>query len=93
MADNGSRNWHFDRHISVAVLIQLLLVGCLVVGSWVNLQRQLVVMQRDVSTLVKSQENLEGKLESLSVKSISYEYRLQALENDSLKARSSADGL
>jgi len=50
------------------------------VGSWVNLQRQLDLLQRDVSMLLQCQKNFEQKLESLWSKSISYEYHLQAIE-------------
>ncbi|MHC4642764.1 MAG: hypothetical protein ACYS32_14060 [Planctomycetota bacterium] len=75
------RNWEFNRQISVSVLVQLLFLASLIVGSWVNLQRQLDLLQRDVTYLCRCQENVEQKLESLWSKSISYEYRLRALEN------------
>jgi len=50
------------------------------VGSWVNLQRQLDLLQRDVTMLLQYQRDSQQKLELLSAKSISYEYRLRALE-------------
>jgi hypothetical protein len=50
------------------------------VGSWVNLQRQLDLLQRDVTMLLQCQKDFTLKLETLSAKSISYEYRLRALE-------------
>ena len=62
------------------MLIQLVLLASLIVGSWVNLQRQLDLLQRDVSMLLQCQKNFEQKLEFLQTKSISYEYRLQAVE-------------
>ena len=74
------RGWEFNRQINVSVLVQLVFLASLIVGSWVNLQRQLDLLQRDVTYLCRCQENVEQKLESLSAKSISYEYRLQALE-------------
>jgi len=83
MAENNSRNWQFNKQINVSVLVQLVLLASLIVGSWVNLQRQLDLLQRDVTMLVQCQKNLEQKLETLSAKSISYEYRLRALENHS----------
>lgn len=55
-------------------------MASLIVGSWLNLQRQLDSLQRDVSMLLQSQGSLEQKLESLWTKSISYEYRLRAIE-------------
>jgi len=80
MAENNSRSWQFSRQINLSVLVQLVLLASLIVGSWVNLQKQLDLLQRDVTMLLQCQKNFEQKLESLSAKSISYEYRLQALE-------------
>ena len=80
MADGNSKSWQFNRQINVSVLIQLVLLASLIVGSWVNLQRQLDLLQRDVGMLLQCQQNFEQKLESLWSKSISYEYRLRAIE-------------
>lgn len=74
------RSWEFNRQINVSVLIQLVFLASLIVGSWVNLQRQLDLLQHDVTYLCQCQKNVEQKLESLWSKSISYEYRLRALE-------------
>ncbi len=83
MAGNNSRNWQFNRQINLSSLVQLVLLASLIVGSWVNLQRQLDLLQRDVTMLVRCQQEFEQKLETLSAKSISYEYRLRALEKHS----------
>lgn len=74
------KSWEFNRQINVSVLIQLVLLASLILGSWINLQRQLDLLQRDVKFLCQCQKNFEQKVESLSAKSISYEYRLRALE-------------
>lgn len=76
-----TRGWEFDRRITLSGLVQLVFLASLIVGSWVNLQRQLDLLQRDVTYLCRCQKNVEQRLESLSAKSISYEYRLRALEN------------
>jgi len=86
MAGENSKSWRFNRQISVSVLVQLVLLASLIVGSWVNLQRQLDLLQRDVTYLCRCQMNLQAKLESLHDKSISYEYRLRALEKSPSKA-------
>jgi hypothetical protein len=78
--EENSRGWRFNRQINLSVLVQLVLLASLIVGSWVNLQRQLDLLQRDVTYLCRCQEGLQQKLELLSAKSISYEYRLRALE-------------
>ena len=80
MAEKNSKSWQFNRQINVSTLIQLVLLAALIVGSWVNLQRQLDLLQHDVSMLLQSQKSFEQKLESLLAKSISYEYRIRAIE-------------
>ena len=86
MAEENLRNWQFNRQVNLSVLIQLVLLASLIVGSWVNLQRQLDLLQRDVTMLLQCQENFQQKLESLSAKSVTYEYRLRALERALTKA-------
>ncbi len=80
MSQTNSRSWQFNRQVNLSVLIQLVVLASLIVGSWANLQRQLDLLQHDVSMLLQCQKNFEQKLESLSAKSISYEYRIRAIE-------------
>ena len=75
-----SRSWQLNRQVNLSVLIQLILLASLIVGNWVNLQRQLDLLQHDMTMLLQCQENFQQKLESLSARSISYEYRLRAIE-------------
>ena len=87
MTPGNTKGWRLNRQINLSVFVQLVLLASLIVGSWANLQRQLDLLQRDVSMLLQSQNSIERKLESLWTKSISYEYRLQAIE----KQRSKSD--
>ncbi len=80
MAEDNSNSWRLNRQVNLSVLIQLVLLASLIVGSWVNLQRQLDLLQRDVTMLLTSQKDFQQKLELLSAKNISYEYRLRAVE-------------
>ena len=83
MADtknHNQRSWQFNRQINVSVLVQLVFLASLIVGSWVNLQRQLDLLQRDVTMLLQCQKDFAVKLQTLSAKSISYEYRLKSIE-------------
>jgi hypothetical protein len=80
MTTTNSKSWRLNRQINLSVIFQLVLLASLIVGSWLNLQRQLDLLQRDVSMLLQSQNSLQQKLESLWTKSISHEYRLQAIE-------------
>ncbi len=82
MAGENSTGWRLNRQINLSVLVQLILLASLIVGSWVNLQRQLDVLQRDVSMLLIGQKEFEKKLELLWCKSVSHEYRLRVVEKD-----------
>ena len=86
MTPGKNNSWRLNRQINLSVIIQLVLLALLIVGSWINLQRQLDLLQRDVSMLLQSQSNIEHKLESLWTKSISHEYRLQAIEKHTVKS-------
>ena len=93
MKNQNQRSWQFNRRINLSVLIQLAFLASLIVGSWVNLQSQLDLLQHDVTTLLQSQKSFEQKLESLQAKSISYEYRLRAIEKHIPTANIEESGL
>jgi len=80
MAKADSSSWRINRQVNLSVLVQLLLLASLIVGSWVNLQGQLDLMQHDITMLLRCQKNFESKVESLQTRSISHEYRLRAIE-------------
>jgi len=86
MTPENTKGWRLNRQINLSVIIQLILLASLIVGSWLNLQRQLDLLQRDVSMLLQSQNSIDQKLESLRTKSISHEYRLQAIEKRAVKS-------
>ena len=86
MDEKNLKSWQFNRQINISTLIQLVLLAALILGSWVNLQRQLDLLQHDVSTLLQNQKSFEQKLEALSAESISYEYRIRALEKTLTKS-------
>jgi hypothetical protein len=86
MTPTNSKSWRLNRQINLSVIFQLVLLASLIVGSWLNLQRQLDLLQRDVSMLLQSQNSLQQKLESLWTKSVSHEYRLQAIEKRAKKS-------
>lgn len=80
MAGENPNRWRLNRQINLSVIVQLLLLASLILGSWINLQRQLDLLQRDVNMLLDGQRKFEQKLELLWSKSISHEYRLRAIE-------------
>ena len=55
--NHNQRGWQFNRQINVSVLVQLVFLASLIVGSWVNLQRQLDLLQRDVTMLLQRQKD------------------------------------
>lgn len=83
--DNG-KSWRLNRQINISVLIQLVFLASLIIGSWVNLQRQLDLLQRDVSMLLENNKHFQQKLGSLSEQCIAYEYRLRAVEQVVIKS-------
>ncbi|HEV58449.1 MAG TPA: hypothetical protein ENN87_13305 [Phycisphaerales bacterium] len=72
--------WRLNRELNVSVLVQVGLLGALIVGSWMNLQRQLDLLGRDVSLLLERQKEVARKIEQLQAASISHEVRLGSLE-------------
>lgn len=85
MTSENTNSWRLNRQISLSMIVQIMLLASLIVGSWINLQRQLDLLQRDVNMLLQSQKSFEQKIESLWTKSVSYEYRLQAIEKEAEK--------
>ncbi len=80
-AKTDGREWHLNRQVSVSGLIELVLLGSLIMGSWFNLQRQLDIVSHDVALLLERQKEFYGRLENLQEKTISHDYRLRAIEN------------
>ena len=75
--------WTLNRTVNLSVLVQLAFLGSLILGSWVNLQRQLDLLQRDVTSLLESQKRSADKVETLQEKVISHEFRLKQIEKKS----------
>ncbi|MGD9109331.1 MAG: hypothetical protein PVG93_00190 [Phycisphaerales bacterium] len=82
MTQTNDKTWSFNKQINLSVVVQLLLLAFLIIGSYVNLQGRLDLLQHDVTMLLQCQKQFQQKLESLTETSISYEYRLQAVENN-----------
>ena len=80
MKQNNSHTWQFNRQINISACVQIAFLAALIIGSWVNLQSQLDLLQHDVTSLLDCQKRFEQKLQTLSEKCISYEYRLRAIE-------------
>jgi hypothetical protein len=86
MGQDNLRTWQFNRQINVSACVQIAFLAALIIGSWVNLQSQLDLLQHDVASLLDCQKRFEQKLETLSEKCISYEYHLRAIEKSTSEA-------
>jgi len=80
MADIKKKNWYFNRQIDLSVLVQIAFLAILIVGTWVNLQKQLSLLQHDITSLLETQRQFQQRIEELNKASICYEYRLRAIE-------------
>ncbi|MHC4854921.1 MAG: hypothetical protein ACYS72_00785 [Planctomycetota bacterium] len=77
-----NQQWRLQRQVSMSVLVQLVTLAGLIVGSWVNLQRQLDLVSHDVKQLLIAQEKFCDKLETFQERTIAQEYRLRTIEQN-----------
>jgi flagellar biosynthesis chaperone FliJ len=77
--------WRLDKKMNLSVLVQLLTLAGLIVGSWINLQRQLDLLGRDVKQLLTSQEKYCEKMEQLQERTVAHEYQIRELEKEKVK--------
>jgi hypothetical protein len=94
MAEAESKNgrWNFSRQVDLSVLVQIVFLAALIMGSWVNLQKQLSSLQHDITELIETQRQFQQRVEELNRVSISYEYRLRAIEKKVPDADIGKDG-
>ncbi len=79
-SNSNTMRWQLNRKINLTVFVQLIFLATLIVGTWVNLQRQLCIVQHDIGLLIQAQEKSQKKLEEVTEKTISHEYRLRSVE-------------
>ncbi len=80
MVSPQQNRWRLDRRVDLSVLLQIMTLASLIVGSWVNIQRRLDELQRDVTMLLDAQKTNAARLDAVSTQSLAHEYRLQVLE-------------
>jgi flagellar biosynthesis chaperone FliJ len=66
--------------MNLSVLAQLLTLAGLIVGSWINLQRQLDLLGRDVKQLLTAQEKYCEKMEQLQERTVAHEYQIREIQ-------------
>jgi len=89
MEEQKNKKWFFNRQIDV---IQLVFLAALIVGTWVNLQKQLSLLQHDITMLLETQKQFQKQVEDLNKASICYEYRLRSIEKQLPQADIGKDG-
>lgn len=77
----AEKEFHVNRQVSLSFFVELILLASLIVGSWVNLQRQLDGLQRDVKMLLENQGQFVSKVETMQEKAIAMDYRVKSLED------------
>ena len=83
MAKNGQdSSWRLNRQVNLSVVIQLFFLASLIVGTWVNLQSRLALLQRDVNMLIESSKHFQDRIEVLAEKTVASEYRIKVLEKE-----------
>jgi hypothetical protein len=87
-----NRQWYFSKQIDLSVLTQIIFLAALIIGSWVNLQKQLSLLQHDITMLLETQRQFQQRIEELSRISWGYEYRLRAIEKQLPQADIGKDG-
>jgi len=80
MIKEDIRSWRFNRVVNLSMVFQIICLGLLVIGSWVNLQRKLDLLGHDVKQLVESNKEFHQKIESLWSGAVEREYRLRNVE-------------
>ena len=83
----ANKGFHVERKISLSFFVELFLLASLIVGSWVNLQRQLDGLQRDVKMLLERQGQFVGRVELMQERAIAMEYRVRSLERGKEKTK------
>ena len=74
------QTWQFNRQVNLSLFVQVIFLAALIVGTWVNLQKQLSLLQYDITLLIETQKDFQKRIEKLDRASICYEYRLRAIE-------------
>ena len=77
---NGHQRWVFNKQINLSIIVQLLFLAILIIGTWVNLQKQLSILQHDMTRLIQTQQRFERKVEMLDKAGISLDCRIAAIE-------------
>ena len=89
--NNNVSIWSFRREITLGTLLHLLALVIVLTAGWSNLQKNLALIQHDLSQLITANKQLKQNLEVLTSQFQNHEYRLKALEKGEGQNESKAD--
>ena len=72
--------WQFRREVTLGTLVNLVVLLAIAVTGWSNLQKDLALIQHDLTSLIRTNAELTEHLEILYQRSGEQEYRLRAVE-------------
>ena len=78
--ENNHQGWVFNKQINLSIIIQLSFFAILIIGTWVNLQKQLTILQHDMTRLIQTQQQFHKKIELIDKANICFDYRLKTIE-------------
>lgn len=77
---NNHQRWVFNKQMNLSIIIQLSFLAILIISTWVNLQKQLTILQHDMTRLIQTQQQFQQKIEMLDKANICFDYRLKTIE-------------
>lgn len=72
--------WVFKREINLNMMIQIIMLAGLIISSWVNIQKQLCLMQHDVNLILEKQNAHQVKLDDFNERTLAMEFRITNIE-------------
>jgi len=78
--NHENKGWTFRREVTFGVLLQLTVLVVMALAGWVNLQKQLAIIQHDLIRVLRAQQQVQTQIEYLSHQVQQHEYRISGLE-------------
>ena len=89
--NNNVSAWSFRREITLGTLLHLTALVIVLTAGWSNLQKNLALIQHDLSQLITANKQLKQNLDVLTGQFQNHEYRLKALEKGQVQDETKTD--
>lgn len=76
----ATHHWTVKREITLGHLLQIVALVLLLVAGWSNLQKDLALIQHDLTRLISNHQEFHSLCEKLSRQCQEHEYRIRRLE-------------